>query len=325
MMEKFLSCDWGTSSFRLRLVETAGARIIAEEKSDQGIAGIYDLWKQTRQPEDLRFSFYLDRIKRQVQSIEKGVNDSLDGFPLVISGMACSTLGMIDLPYSDVPFSTDGSDLVTKLVDAEDDFKHNIIFISGARTATDAMRGEETQLVGCFPDQEQVFIFPGTHSKHVTVKNGKVVDIKTYMTGEFFELLSQKSILAASVESNTDINLEKNGKSFEAGVKEGLYSNILNTSFKVRTNHLFHKLSQQENYHYLSGLLIGTEIKEIAGTDQGITLVCNSYLNFHYETAFHQLDKTMSLKIQNADEAMVAGQLKILKQLFKEKRFSDVR
>ena len=326
MMEKFLSCDWGTSSFRLMLVEIAGAKIIAAENSDHGIAKVFELWKQGRQPEDGRFFFYLNIIGRHIDALQEKLNSSLDGFPLVISGMACSTLGMIDLPYKELPFSTDGSDLITKLVEAGGNFKHDIIFISGAKTGSDAMRGEETPLVGCFPGgQEQVFIFPGTHSKHVIVKNGNVVDIKTYMTGEFFELLSVKSILSTSVERTSDLNNEKNKEAFEAGVKESLHSNLLNNSFKVRTNYLFHKLTPQENYHYLSGLLIGTEIKEIANSDLDITLVSHPYLHSHYEIAFHLvMNKTGSLKIQDADEAIVAGQLKISSRLLSQIHFSDV-
>ncbi len=326
MMEKFLSCDWGTSSFRLMLVEIAGAKIIARENSDHGIAKVFELWKQSGEPGDARLFFYLNIIERHIDALQKNLNSSLDGLPLVISGMACSTLGMIDLPYKELPFSTDGSDLITKLVEADNNFKHDIIFISGAKTDSDAMRGEETQLVGCFPgEQEQVFIFPGTHSKHVTIKNGKIVDIKTYMTGEFFELLSVKSILSASVERTSDLNNKKNKEAFEAGVKESLHSNLLNNSFKVRTNYLFHKLTPQENYHYLSGLLIGTEIKEIANSDLDITLVSHPYLHSHYEIAFHLvMNKTRSLKIQNADEAIVAGQLKILSRLLSQIQFSDV-
>jgi 2-dehydro-3-deoxygalactonokinase len=316
-MEKFLSCDWGTSTFRLKLIETVGARVIAEENSDHGIAKVFELWKQSGQPEDVRFFFFLNIIRQHIEALRKKLNSSLEGLPLVVSGMACSTLGMIDLPYKELPFSTDGSDLVTKLIEAGNNFMHDIIFISGAKTDSDAMRGEETQLVGCFPgEQEQVFIFPGTHSKHVTVKNGKVVDIKTYMTGEFFELLSVKSILSASVERTADLNDKKNKKAFDAGITEGLHSNLLNTSFKIRTNYLFHKLTRQENYHYLSGLLIGTEMKEIGDSDLDITLVSNSHLYSHYDRAFDLvMHKTRSLKTQNADEAIVAGQLEILTRL----------
>jgi 2-dehydro-3-deoxygalactonokinase len=301
----------------LRLVETAGATVIAEENSHYGIAKVCESWKQSGEPEDVRFFFYLDIIGQHIDALRKKLSSSLDGLPLVISGMACSTLGMIDLPYKELPFSTDGSDLVTKLAESGNNLKHDIIFISGVKTGSDAMRGEETQLVGCFPgEQEQVFIFPGTHSKHVTVKNGRAVDIKTYMTGEFFELLSAKSILSASIEKMGDLNNEKNKRAFEAGVRESLHSNLLHNSFKVRTNYLFHKLTQQENYHYLSGLLIGTEIREIAVSDLDITLISNSHLRAHYETAFNLvMNKTRSLITQDADEAIVAGQIKILTRL----------
>ena len=119
--------------------------------------------------------------------------------------------------------------------------------------------------------------------------------------------------------------MKKTRKAFEAGIKEGLHSNLLNNSFKVRTNHLFHKLTPQENYHYLSGLLIGTEIKEIAGSDLDITLVSNPHLHSQYNMAFDLvMNKTRSLKIQNADEAIVAGQLKILSRLLSQGHFSDV-
>lgn len=318
VMEKFLSCDWGTSSFRLRFVEIAGAKIIAEENSDYGIARFFELWKQSGLSEDSRFSFYFDKIRQHIQAIEEKKNSSFDGVPLVISGMACSTLGMIDLPYKELPSSTDGADLVTRIINA-DNFKHDIILISGVRTETDAMRGEETQLVGCFPgEQEQLFIFPGTHSKHVTVKEGRITDVKTYMTGEFFELLYAKSILSSGIEKNTDLTNEKNKNAFEAGVKENLYSNLLHSSFKVRTNYLFHKLSRQENYHYLSGLLIGAEMKEVGGIDRDITLVSDPRFRSQYESAFKLLtNNTRSLKIHDAAEAMVAGQLKIAKQLLR--------
>src|ERR1043166_6951802 len=152
-MEKFLSCDWGTTSFRLRLVEITNASILAEENADHGIARVFELWKQSGESETARFYFYRNIVGRHIDALKNKLNISLDGFPIVISGMACSTLGMIDLPYAEVPFSTDGSDLVTKLVDPDNNFKHDIFFISGAKTEKDAMRGEETQLVGYFHNE----------------------------------------------------------------------------------------------------------------------------------------------------------------------------
>jgi 2-dehydro-3-deoxygalactonokinase len=316
-MEKFLSCDWGTSSFRLRLVDVTNGNVIAEENSIHGIAKIFERWKQANKPESERFHFYLDVLRQHIIFIERKLNSSFDGFPLVISGMACSSLGMIDLPYKELPFSIDGSDLVIKII-KRDHFKHDIIIISGAKNNNDAMRGEETQLVGCFPNEQKegVFIFPGTHSKHVTVKKGKAVELKTFMTGEFFELLSEKSILSASVEKGLEIVDEKNLNAFEEGVKESLHSNLLNSAFKLRTNDLFQKFTKKENYYYLSGLLIGSEMKEFINDDHDITLVSNSHLASFYETAFDVItDKNKILKIENVDVALVRGQRKMLKQL----------
>ncbi|MEJ7588662.1 MAG: 2-dehydro-3-deoxygalactonokinase, partial [Ferruginibacter sp.] len=110
-------------------------------------------------------------------------------------------------------------------------------------------------------ETEQLFIFPGTHSKHLSVKNGMVTSITTYMTGELFDLLSSKSILSASVKKN---ERGDNSPFFIEGVIKGTGSNLTNSIFHVRTNHLFNKITSFENYDYLSGLLIGHELKEIA-------------------------------------------------------------
>ncbi len=66
-----------------------------------------------------------------------------------------------------------GSDLHVKIIGASDEFKHEILLISGAKTSSDVMRGEETQLAGCEKvndKEERIFIFPGTHSKACLVK-----------------------------------------------------------------------------------------------------------------------------------------------------------
>src|SRR5260221_5993995 len=324
-MEKFLSCDWGTSTFRIKLVDVQGLKIIAEENNDQGIAKTFELWKQSGKAEDTRLIFYLGIVQQHIGILEKKLNTSFNELPLIISGMASSTMGMIDLPYKDFPFSADGSDLIIKIIEPDDTFTRKIIIISGAKTNDDAMRGEETQLAGCFHDDlikqgEQVFIFPGTHSKHIVVKNGKALTVKTYMTGEFFELLSKKTILSGSVEEGNSL-LQKNIQSFEKGVINSVQLNLLHSCFLVRTNHLFNKLTKQENYYYLSGLLIGTEMKELINDDYStINLVSNEILGFYYETAFNVLNKGKAiLKIENADDALVQGQLKIFNRYYDNK------
>jgi 2-dehydro-3-deoxygalactonokinase len=320
-MEKFLSCDWGTSSFRIKLAEIPSLKIIAEENTDQGIAKIFELWKQSGKAEETRLDFYLDFIQEHIRILEKKLDTSFSELPLIISGMASSTMGMINLPYKDFPFSADGSDLITKVIEADDTFTHKTIIISGAKTNDDAMRGEETLLAGCFHDdlidqKERLFIFPGTHSKHIIVKNGRALTVKTYMTGEFFELFSKKSILSDSVEEGNNL-LQKNIQSFEKGILNSVQLNLLHSCFLVRTNHLFNKFTKQENYYYLSGLIIGTEMKELVNENYSIiTLVSNLMLTSYYKAAFNILNKGKAvLEIQNADDALVQGQFKIFIRL----------
>ena len=166
-MDKLLSCDWGTSSFRLRLIDSVSSKQAGESYSDDGVAKIYNQWIQEKKAEEERLAFYQSVLKKHISKIEDQLKISLDGIPVVISGMASSSIGMIELPYKQLPIAVSIGDLHFKKIKETDGFKHDMIIISGIRTDTDIMRGEEVQLLGCAietNDQPQVFIFPGTHS-----------------------------------------------------------------------------------------------------------------------------------------------------------------
>ncbi|HTS45418.1 MAG TPA: 2-dehydro-3-deoxygalactonokinase [Puia sp.] len=314
-MERFFSCDWGTSSFRLKLVNAKDYSIIAEEKSDQGILRTFELWRETGSSNETRAAFYCRIIESNIKKLEEKLRISSKGLPVILSGMASSNLGICELPYKKLPFLLDGSDLNIELIAASEEFAHDLMIISGGRTEDDVMRGEETQLVGCSHSsgKKEFFIFPGTHSKHVVTGDGRAIDLKTYMTGEFFELLSKKSILSPSIENNRGEETENEIKSFEEGIESGVQSNILNSGFHIRVNSLLNKKSSAENYHYLSGLLIGTELKELVNKDlTGITIVGERGLSSRYEKAFQILNrflKTPSPKIEDGETAVIKGQL----------------
>ena len=318
----FLSCDWGTTAFRLRLVDAA-CKIIEEEKTALGIAETFQQWKNTGKNEEARLPFYLNIIDQQIKTIEKKINTSLQHVPLIISGMASSTIGMVDLPYKNCPFNIDGSDLQVEKIEVSDKFKHDVSIISGVRTEDDVMRGEETKLIGCFAavsnENDHVFIFPGTHPKHVNVKDGKATGFKTYMTGEIFDLLSKKSVLSVSVEKDEDFEKRSHFLAFEKGVNDSTDLNILHACFLVRTNNIFNKLTKQENYYYLSGLLIGTELKDLRNSAfTNITIAGNEAITPYYTKALHILGLPKLnglLQTQHADEALIRGQLKILGKL----------
>jgi 2-dehydro-3-deoxygalactonokinase len=318
---RFISCDWGTTAFRLRLVETAGYSVLAEVSSKQGIAAVYSNWSKSGQPEHKRVAFYLGVLQENILRLKQQIIGRVDAVPVIISGMASSTLGMMELPYKALPFALDGSDLRTQLIEPNDTFLHPVLLISGVRTEDDVMRGEETQLIGCNlmdTDEEQLVIHPGTHSKHINVKNGLAVSFGTFMTGELFSLLSTESILATSAEKNEDFSEPGNLAHFGKGLKDGAKLNLLHALFYVRTGGLFKIRSKFESYHYLSGLLIGSELsafpKNYTGT---IILAGGKVLVQQYEAAIKLLgiaDKARELIIKQEDEITIAGQYAVYRR-----------
>jgi len=310
-MKYFLSCDWGTTSFRLRLADTATRQMLAEAKSAQGIAATYALWKEQHSTD--RILFYSDVILQQIKLLEEKVGYSLDNLPVIISGMASSSIGMLELPYKSIPFNVNNAELETGIIPVTEKSRHQMIIISGVCSANDVMRGEETILAGCNienTNDEQLFIFPGTHSKHVVIQNDIVREIKTYMTGEVFDLLSTKSILTASVEADKIMN---NNESFIKGICEAVSTSLLNSIFHVRTNQLLGASDKKENYHYLSGMLIGEELKDIQNKNYvSVTVVSSGTLLTLYTEALSVLGLKDIIKQQDADEALIKGQALIL-------------
>lgn len=322
--DTFLSCDWGTSAFRLRLVETGALTTVAEVISNDGIANVFKQWQQNGLED--RISFYLTVVQKHISLLEQKAKFPVKNMPLIISGMASSTIGMVELDYKELPFSVDGSDLEVKKIEPRHDLPHDVFLISGVKSDSDAMRGEETQLVGYMSQAEgktaeQIVLLPGTHSKHVVVKNGKAVEFKTYMTGEFFELLSQRSVLSVSVEKGGSFGSDANRRSFEKAVLDSRKFNLLHGSFRVRTNQLFNKLNKQENYHYLSGLLIGSELQGLAEKSTApITLVGNDPLLSFYLQALKLLLPNRNIELENSDRAIVKGHSLIYRNIFNKKQ-----
>jgi len=302
-MDQFISCDWGTSSFRLRLIDAATQKVLAKTFSTQGIAATYALWKDEQNME--RFFFYRNYLSPQITSLEESAGRSLHGITLIISGMASSAIGMKELAYKQIPFTIQPQNLAVYIEQPTGLFPHKIIIVSGACSANDVMRGEETILAGCDIDslsEKQLFIFPGTHSKHIVVEQGSVTGIKTYMVGELFDLLSSKSILSGSVEKHDAI---VSSTAFLKGVEDASVYSFLNAVFHVRTNHLFNELDKKDNYAYLSGLLIGEELKSLP-TDLPVTIVSSGNLAALYEKALSYRQHAFS--ITDAEKALIRAQ-----------------
>jgi 2-dehydro-3-deoxygalactonokinase len=108
-------------------------------------------------------------------------------------------------------------------------------------------------------------VLPGTHSKWVQLEGGAITQFNTFMTGEFYALLAQHSILAKSLPEAAagPTTLDKTAflqsidraqKSSESG------QTLLGNAFSTRVKSLFNELQPAQAASYLSGLVIGDEL-----------------------------------------------------------------
>jgi 2-dehydro-3-deoxygalactonokinase len=142
------------------------------------------------------------------------------------------------------------------------------------------------------------------------------------MTGELFSIIKQNSILKegiAEIDNRNSLTI-KNRKAFFGGVEKSIDTNLLRTLFSVRINHIFERLNGIENYYYLSGLLIGSELRGISKAGGRIMLCSNIKTSYLYELAINiiGLKKVTTIVPPNiVDSAAFEGHISILKKQLK--------
>lgn len=327
-MDKYiLCCDWGTTSFRLRLVEREDYTVLAELLSKDGVAGAFRAWKE--QNELSRFDFYAAILKNSIRELAKKSSFTLDNIPVIVSGMASSSIGMEEIPYADLPFDSKGSQASVRVFKDFNGAKTLLVLISGVKSHEDVMRGEEAQLIGLLKlnevsiqaSEEIVFVFPGTHSKHIVVKDGFVTDFQTFMTGEIFNILCEHSILKDSVlgGSGTGLKDQEEINAFLKGVDVSGTSSLLHSLFTVRTGQLFGQFSKEQNSFYLSGLLVGSELRQLKDKNYDRLVICSGkHLYDHYKLAAEAISlkfNTSYIQPDLIDKATIAGQVQIFNAL----------
>ena len=249
--------------------------------------------------------------------------------PLVISGMAISSIGMMNLPYENLPFSLTATSVF------ECRFQQNgapILLVTGVCSADDLMRGEETQMIGLYHTAELnnvlpdngIFVLPGTHSKHISVSDKNIISIKTFITGELFHILRGNGTLAKSIAfQNEDRNANPdNQMAFIKGIYESKNGSLLNNLFQVRVNDILNKLNKEQNFYYLSGLLIGSEFDylkkaPILSATNKLVVCCSQNFIPYYTTVLKELgliEDAIFIPPALFDKATVVGQLTVYKK-----------
>jgi 2-dehydro-3-deoxygalactonokinase len=128
------------------------------------------------------------------------------------------------------------------------------------------MRGEETQIMGT-DIGTGVACLPGSHSKWATMAEGRIVAFATYMTGEAFAAIRDHTILSRQIR---DRDAQPCDDVFDAGVARSAESGgLLHHLFGVRSLGIAGLMADAEAGLYLSGLMIGHEVRaalQSAGT-----------------------------------------------------------
>ena len=104
---------------------------------------------------------------------------------------------------------------------------------------------------------------PGSHSKWASVTDGRIGSFATYLSGEAFAALKAGTILGRMM---TDGPPDLDG--FDRGLaRSGTPGHLLHHLFGVRTHGLFGTLADSAAAGYLSGLLIGHEVRAELGPE----------------------------------------------------------
>ena len=177
----------------------------------------------------------------------------------------------------------------------------------------DVMRGEEVQIFGALSLmglEHATVVLPGTHSKWAQVAQGRVQQLRSFMTGEVYALLSQHSILSRTLVANAPWHED----TFRQAVLLAQRTpSVLSSIFATRTLALFDTLPSDRHPSFLSGLLIGEELRAMQAHSAGpLLLVGSAALTTRYQCALHALGQTAQ---SLGDEATWAGHLALARHL----------
>ena len=261
-----IAIDWGTTSLRAFRLDDEG-NVLEQRRSARGVLAA-----------EGRFA---DVLREEI--------GSWDDRLIVMAGMIGSRQGWFEMPYVDCPAGVEDIASAMRRVPAAEFPGREIWIAPGLRARDehggyDVMRGEETQICGVLRElspQRQTICLPGTHSKRVTVEDGRIEHFATAMTGELFELLCTHSVLGRLM-----VPGEHDAEAFALGVVHAARAgDLLHHLFATRTLGLFDALKPAQLRPFLSGLLVGHELNDLPADVGTVHLVAAPALLAAYEAA----------------------------------------
>lgn len=285
-----IAVDWGTSSFRLWVLDQ-NAKVISESRGGDGMLFA------------AREGFG-NVLLRHLKAAKAPADR-----PILICGMAGARGGWAEAGYVETPAELSA---ISEGAISAPGIKRDIRILPGLcqRMADrpDVMRGEETQLLGAASaiTERALVCMPGTHSKWVTVDEGRVEGFSTYMTGELYDTITKHTILAAPDKTVAE---GADSASFKDAVRAAFAQpgRVTSQLFAARSGQLLNGATPAAALAHISGTLIGAEIGGATGSDNRhkIRLVASGSMRALYESALSTVG--IAHESIDADDAVRKG------------------
>jgi 2-dehydro-3-deoxygalactonokinase len=277
-----IGVDWGSTNFRAFRFNGAG-EAIERRFSPEGVLRV----------ENRRFE----------EVLREKVGDWLAAGEtrILLCGMIGSRQGWVEAKYVSCPVGI--ADLAASVIEVPFSGAE-VLLIPGVEGidscgVPEVMRGEETEVIGMLQSHRGTGLacMPGTHSKWVQFADGIIGSFITCMTGEVFGALRHNTILARNMAPSE----AGNDEAFLRGVARSVDADgLLHHLFGVRTLTLMDQLKEDESASYLSGLLIGHEVRAAMPAGAHIHLVGDSKLCSLYAQAIQTCGGSFTLENEDA-------------------------
>jgi 2-dehydro-3-deoxygalactonokinase len=269
--------NWGTSNFRAYKLNDEGT-VEAERSSGCGALLVSS-------------GGFLDALMNEVGNwIQAGEKR------ILMSGMVGARQGWREAPYVSLPANVD--QVVDGVIQLEMDSLDARIVPGLIGTdecgVPEVMRGEETELFGCESELSSYthLCLPGTHTKWVRMEGSRIAAFTTCMTGDLYKAIRESTILRNCTQQES-----MDGEAFLFGMARAKQAGALaHQLFGVRTLVLTDRMQESSASSYLSGLLIGQEVKTMAQNGESVHLIGEPALCSLYARALLEFEVNSSVE-----------------------------
>ncbi|GHB25303.1 2-dehydro-3-deoxygalactonokinase [Salinicola rhizosphaerae] len=321
--ERLIVIDWGTSNFRAFLVDSDSGEVLDIRRSASGLRALsQDEFPHycASQIQDWRRGDGAASGSKSGTSAasgaENGAASGAKSIPIYLAGMVGSARGWAEAPQLELPVSA--AELADHVIAAPG--LDDAWIVPGVKQVTaehvDVMRGEEVQAFGALALSEAGAdstsidcCLPGTHSKWAHLDSGRMTGFTTLMTGELYHAVRFHTLPGEPAREEAPFD----EPAFRLGLsRAGGPGGVMHALFEGRSRHLYAGLDAHQVGSFLSGVLIGEEVRAMRDARpqiERVNLVGAESLRRSYTLALEAAG--LEVNAIDSDRATLAGVLAI--------------